>query len=470
MFLLLIMKPTFKLYLVIGLIFLLASCDRNKKNGQLTEHGKLTAVATEDFESAGKSSYSPANITLGTGSWYLSDALIAGTSKDAHNGNQSVRIRNRGELRMDFDVSGVAQVTVKHAAYQKNEAAKWQLKMSTDGGRSYQQVGPEITSRQHQLQTVSFTVNQQKPARFEIVKTSGGNNRINIDDFTLLPNGASNTVNSQPENGGTDHSAPVAGDNSNLLLGNPSNAVADVKSPDNYLMTKPYYTLSYNRGRGGPNWVCWYLGDEWLGSIKRANDFRPDDSLPEGWYKVQSTSYIGSGFERGHNCPSADRTVSLKANSATFLMSNMIPQAPANNQNTWGNLEGYERMLVGKGNEVYVIMGSYGQGGYGTRGYHTTIDNGRITVPSNIWKVVVVIPNGNNDLQRINATTRVIAVNTPNNNNISADWTKYICTVRDIEKATGYNLLSKLPKNVQDVIETRRDSGISPDDGYIIRY
>ncbi len=464
------MKTILKLYLAAGLFLLLAGCDRNKKNSQLSADGKLTAALSEDFESAGKSSYSPTQVNLGTGSWYLSDALIAGTGKDAHNGKQSVRIRNRGELRMDFDVTGVAQVTVKHAAYQKNEAARWQLKMSTDGGRSYQQVGPEITSKQHQLQTVSFTVNQQNPVRFEIVKTSGGNNRINIDDFVLLPTGSGRTINTQADNTEVDHSAPVAGDNSNLLLGNPSNAVADVSKPDNYLMAKPYYTLSYNRSRGGPNWVCWYLGEEWLGNIKRVNDFRPDESLPDGWYKVQSTSYIGSGFERGHNCPSADRTVSLKANSATFLMSNMIPQAPANNQNTWGNLEGYERMLVTKGNEVYVIMGSYGQGGYGTRGYHTTIDNGRITVPSNIWKVVVVIPNGNNDLQRINATTRVIAVNTPNNNNISADWTRYICTVRDIEKATGYNLLSKLPQNVQDAVETRKDSGISPDDGYIISY
>jgi len=458
------MKPIHKLNLIAGLFLLLAGCDRNKKNG------KLTDAVTEDFESVGKSSYNAAQVTLGTGSWYLSDALIGRTSKDAHNGNQSVRIRNHGELRMDFDVTGVAQVTVKHAAYQKNELAKWQLKMSTDGGRTYQQIGPEITSKQHQLQTVSFTVNQQKPIRFEIVKTSGGNSRINIDDFVLLPIGSAVAVNTQANNIDIDHKAPVAGDNSNLLLGNPSNAVADVKSPDNYLMAKPYYTLSYNRSRGGPNWVCWYLGDEWLGSIKRVNDFRPDDSLPDGWYRVQSTSYIGSGFERGHNCPSADRTVTLKANSATFLMSNMIPQAPANNQNTWGNLEGYERLLVGRGNEVYVIMGSYGQGGYGTQGYHTTIDNGHVTVPSNIWKVVVVIPNGNNDLQRVDVNTRVIAVNTPNNNNLSADWTKYICTVRDIEKLTGYNLLSKLPKSVQDAIETRKDSGISPDDGYIIRY
>lgn len=464
MFLLLTMKPILKLNFVACLLILLAGCDRNKKDSP------LTTALTEDFESTGKSSYNAAEVTLNTGTWFFNDALIASTGKDAHNGGQSVRLRNMGELRMNFDVTGVAQVTVKHAAYQKNKVARWQLKMSTDGGSTYQQVGPEITSKQHQLQTVSFTVNQQKPVRFEIVKTSGGNNRINIDDFVILPAGAGNITAPTINNTDTDHSAPVVGDNSDLLLGNPSNAIADVKSADNYLMAKPYYTLSYNRSRGGPNWVCWYLGDEWLGNVKRANDFRPDDSLPDDWYHVQSTDYIGSGFERGHNCPSADRTVSLKANSATFLMTNMIPQAPANNENTWGNLEGYERMLVSKGNEVYIIMGSYGQGGYGTSGYHTTIDNGHITVPSNVWKVVVVIPNGNNDLRRVSSTTRVIAVNTPNNNSISADWTKYICTVRDIEKATGYNLLSKLPKVVQDALETKKDSGISPDDGYIIRY
>ncbi|WP_342648657.1 DNA/RNA non-specific endonuclease [Mucilaginibacter sp. CSA2-8R] len=464
------MKPILKLCAAVGFLLFLAGCDRNKKTYQSAGGGKLNSALTENFESAGKSGYSPAQIKLSTGNWYLSDALIAGTTKDARSGNQSVRIRNRGELRMDFDITGVAQVTIKHAAYQKNETARWQLKMSTDGGSSYQQVGPDITSKQHQLQTVSFSINQQKPVRFEIVKISGGNNRINIDDFTILPTGSGSTINTQNTATNVDHSAPVTGDNSNLLLGNPSNAVANVNVPDNYLMIKPYYTLSYNRSRGGPNWVCWYLGDEWLGSVKRVNDFRPDDSLPDGWYKVQSTSYVGSGFERGHNCPSADRTVSLKANSATFLMTNMIPQAPANNENTWGNLEGYERMLVNKGNEVYIIMGSYGQGGYGTQGKFTTIDNGHITVPSNVWKVIVVIPNGNNDLQRINASTRVIAVNTPNNNSISADWTKYICTVRDIEKTTGYNLLSKLPKDVQDAIETRKDSGISADDGYIIRY
>ena len=56
--------------------------------------------------------------------------------------------------------------------------------------------------------------------------------------------------------------------------------------------------------------------------------------------------------------------------------------------------------------------------------------------------------------------TFAAAVNTPNINSIDTDWTKYIVTVRDIEKATGYNLLSNLPQRVQDAIEVKVDSGI----------
>jgi endonuclease G len=71
-----------------------------------------------------------------------------------------------------------------------------------------------------------------------------------------------------------------------LLLGNPSNAVADVAKPDNYLMVKPQYALSYNRSKGTPNWVSWQLSSKWLGEAERQNNFRPDPQLPTGWYRV----------------------------------------------------------------------------------------------------------------------------------------------------------------------------------------
>jgi endonuclease G len=246
----------------------------------------------------------------------------------------------------------------------------------------------------------------------------------------------------------------------NLALGNPSGAVADAtNSPNNYLLTKSQYTLSYSRDQGKPNWVSWHLSAAWLGSTARQDNFAADAALPNSWYHVSASSYLGSGFDRGHNCPSADRTGSVADNSATFLMSNMMPQAPANNQQTWASLENYCRTLVSAGNELYIVAGSYGKGGTGTNGPASTIDSGRITVPSNCWKVVVVLPVGTSDTGRITSSTRVIAINTPNTTSISPSWGSYRTTVDAIEDATGYNLLSAVPSSVQSAIESKVDTG-----------
>lgn len=243
-----------------------------------------------------------------------------------------------------------------------------------------------------------------------------------------------------------------------MLLGNPSGATADVSNANNYLVTKPQFALSYSKSRGTPNWVSWHVSKDWLGNAPRQDNFRSDMALPEGWYRVKASSYSGSGFDRGHNTPSADRTKSVEDNAATFLMTNMIPQAPKNNQETWANLEDYTRELVQAGQEVYVIMGSYGTGGTGSNGGTVNkIDEGRVTVPSRIWKVLVVLPEGNDDLSRINATTRVIAVNTPNTQSVRTDWASYRTSVDAIEKATGYDLLSAVPEDIQEVLESRVD-------------
>jgi endonuclease G len=113
----------------------------------------------------------------------------------------------------------------------------------------------------------------------------------------------------------------------NLAMGNPSGAVTDVNSPSNYLIVKDQYALSYHRDRGTPNWVSWHLNKGWLGDAPRQDNFTSDNTLPAGWFRADAASYSGSGFDRGHNCPSADRTSSVTDNSATFLMTNMIPQA-----------------------------------------------------------------------------------------------------------------------------------------------
>ena len=247
---------------------------------------------------------------------------------------------------------------------------------------------------------------------------------------------------------------------SNLTMGNPSGAVTDATNyPNNYLMSKTQYTLSYSRDKGKPNWVSWHLSSAWLGSTPRQDNFASDATLPTGWFRATSTSYTGSGFDRGHNCPSADRTGSVADNSATFLMTNMMPQASVNNQQTWAGLENYARTLVNAGNEVYIICGSYGTGGTGVNGYFTTIASGKITVPSNCWKVIVVLPEGTGDASRVTTATRVIAINTPNTTAIGTAWGSYRTSVDAIEAATGYDILSAVNATVQATIESKVDNG-----------
>ena len=238
-----------------------------------------------------------------------------------------------------------------------------------------------------------------------------------------------------------------------LVMGNPSGAVDSVSYSNNYLMEMPQYVVSYNRDRGIPNWVAWHLNNTWLGSVPRKDTFRPDSTLPENWYHVKKTSYNRSGYARGHHCPSADRTNTVEDNSATFLMTNMMPQAANNNSGPWEKLEKYCRNLVKQGKELYIYAG-----GYGSRG---TIDNGHITVPSHTWKVILVLDNGDNDLSRVTTTTRLIGVDMPNSNgqiSRTDDWKNYRICVDSIEARTGLDVFSNVPVSIQAVIESVTDS------------
>jgi endonuclease G, mitochondrial len=263
-----------------------------------------------------------------------------------------------------------------------------------------------------------------------------------------------------PQNSSSPAEPTVTGvDDDNIGLGNPSGATALATNANNYLMTKPQYALSYNNSKRIANWVSWHLDSSDLGSTPRQDDFRADTSLPSGWYRVTSTDYTGSGFDRGHMTPSADRTATVADNSSTFLMTNMIPQAPNNNQITWGDLEEYSRKLVSAGNELYIISGGYGSGGTGLNGYKTTIGNG-VVVPAKVWKVIVVLPNGNNDISRVSTSTRVIAVMLPNDQTVSSQpWGNYRVSVDSIESMTGYNFLTSVSSSIQGVIEAKVDSG-----------
>ena len=234
-----------------------------------------------------------------------------------------------------------------------------------------------------------------------------------------------------------------------LAFGNPGNATTNPSNPNGFLLLNEYYALSYNRYRSIANWSAWRLTKNDLGKADRQNDFRPDERLPDNWKNIYPSYYIRSGFNRGHIVPSADRTSNVKANSSTFLMTNMAPQTPDLNQGPWEKLESYSRSLARRKNDLYIYAGCYGEKGKLRK---------TISIPTNCWKIIVIMPQ-NAQASAISANTRIIAVDMPNVQGIKSDnWRKYRTTVRNLEQKTGYDFFAVVSPGLQKVLEVRVDT------------
>lgn len=216
-----------------------------------------------------------------------------------------------------------------------------------------------------------------------------------------------------------------------MMLGNPDKASVDPANPassERFLIRRPQYALSYNDKQHIPNWVSWKLDAEDIGDEPR-NNFAPDPDLPEAFTAIRPNDYTRSGYDRGHNCPSKDRSASKEDNQATFLMSNMTPQQHGLNAGPWEKLEEYARDQARDGNSCHIIAGH----GFSSPDIKT-IGTAQIAVPDFAWKIVVVVKKG----KPVDATAKVIAVRMPNISTVSRKpWQDFTVKPSELELATG---------------------------------
>jgi endonuclease G len=224
----------------------------------------------------------------------------------------------------------------------------------------------------------------------------------------------------------------------------------DGDDTDDLLMDKGVYVLSYNPKLNDPNWVSWRLDRRDLGHADRQDNFRLDPELPANVYHVTPGDYVHSGYDRGHLCPSADRTRTKIDNSLTFFMTNMHPQRPELNRGPWADVEDYERTLVKQQHrELYVTVG-------GIFDEHPRTIGHAVAVPKAEYRVVVVLDEGQG-VESVTSDTDVIAVIMPNEMKVQEKpWTQYVVSVDEIEHATGYDFLTRVPEDVQRAIESER--------------
>ncbi|HEY0195138.1 MAG TPA: DNA/RNA non-specific endonuclease [Kofleriaceae bacterium] len=405
---------------------------------------------TEGFEGGSKTSYAAANVTLGSGVWRLDDALIGTLATDVRTGAKSARLRNSGHITMQFDrTAGAGTVTMHYASYGSDASGTWGLFASTDGGGSWSQVGASRSTSAGAFSTATFAVNLSGTVRLDIRKLDGGGNRINIDDIAIGDFSGGGGGSGSDGGGGDGSGAAVS---KHTTMGLP--AAASSTTPDAFLSVKSGYVESYNAGRKVPNWVSWEINTSYLGTIDRSDDFRVDDTFPAGEAQATLADYSGSGYDRGHMCPSADRTKTTAANQQTFYLTNMVPQAGNNNRGPWVGLENYLRDLVSSGKEIYVIAG-------GTFSAGSKIVGDGLVVPDKTWKVAIVMDSVGAGPGAVTTSTRVIAVMMPNDDSkisLGADWKTFRVSVDAVEAATGYDLLSDVATPVQAVIEARVDN------------
>jgi len=233
--------------------------------------------------------------------------------------------------------------------------------------------------------------------------------------------------------------------NRQVALGIPT----DDDPSDDVLLDEGVYVVSYNPRRNEPNWAAWQLDASYLGRVRRHDAFRPDPRLPPSVYHVTSRDYLNSGFDRGHLCPSADRTSDPASNSLTFLMTNIEPQLHELNAGPWEKLEQYERELAERpGVELYVVAGGIFDAEPPSIGHH-------VAVPRANFKIIAVLRAGQM-AKDVTGDTQVVAVVLPNEPGVGRRaWTDGETSVDAIERATGYDFFRNVDPRVQAVLESR---------------
>jgi DNA/RNA endonuclease G (NUC1) len=251
-------------------------------------------------------------------------------------------------------------------------------------------------------------------------------------------------------------SAPTSIYSKNDEFGDPT--AGSGANPNDLLILRTQYVLSYNESRGTPNWVSYELDNRQFGGEDRCNCFTADPNLPSA-KQIFTSDYTDGGFDRGHMTRSADRTAANVDNATTFYLTNVVPQQADLNQGVWAQFENAIADSAQAGRAVYVITGPLFSK---THGLSFLKSEGKVAIPDSTWKVALIGPRTGgvpfthggivtwDDL----AGLTLLAVNMPNIAGVRNDpWQKYLTTVDKIEAATGYDFLSLLPLAFQDAVE-----------------
>ena len=204
------------------------------------------------------------------------------------------------------------------------------------------------------------------------------------------------------------------------------------------LIDRPGYALGYIEYHEQAAFVIYKLTarEALTKEAQRTNRFRRDPEIPTG--SATTADYRRSGYDRGHLAPAADMAFSVQTMADSFFMSNMSPQKPAFNRGIWKRLEEQVRQIAIREKAIYVVTGPILP-----KKKTVTIGANQVTVPAHFYKVIF----------DLTPPRKMIGFILPNEGS-DRPLEDFAVTVDVVEKATGLDFFSALPKAVQERLES----------------
>ena len=207
------------------------------------------------------------------------------------------------------------------------------------------------------------------------------------------------------------------------------------------------YMVGYSDVKGNPLWVVYKLTPppENVPHLKRPDGFRAD------WRNlglITSSDYTHSGYDRGHMAP--NHAIALlygkEAQEETFLMTNITPQKPMLNQKIWQDLEAIELdAFAPKFKELWVYTGPL----FNLK--TANLKSSRfVEIPDAFYKIYVGIQD--------NGAIKTLSFIIPHNAKANTRLEKYVVSIDEIERRSGFDFLHELDDTIEAVLEKEIDA------------
>ncbi len=204
------------------------------------------------------------------------------------------------------------------------------------------------------------------------------------------------------------------------------------------------YSLLYDTKEKLAYWVAYPMHSSYLGGVGRTDAWDYD---PKILTDQQAVLFSGvSGYDRGHQIPSADRTSSTNNNKSTFYFSNMTPQNKTLNQYLWATLETKVRAWTTQCDTLYVVTGAMIKTSTDTQVKYVNDNSGKkIAVPKYYFKALL--------MRKGNSFTSIAYKMDNAAPQSNTDYNLYKLTVKELEDATGFVFFPKVPQEVKNTID-----------------